>query len=112
MPLTRTRKNEGDEVNLGDAIYNALDETEPENIGTSDYELAYGLPEKAVRLVMKDDTHAIITFDNGEDKLFDISPYNQRTMEISEHGTHFLLDDLDGSLELPLDTVYFDSIPL
>jgi len=112
MPLTRTRRNEGDEINLGDEIYNGLDE--PENLEPDilEYELAFGLPEKAVRLTMEQGNKARITFDNGEDKLFDLDLFHKKTIAIHEDGTKFILDDLDGSIELSLDTVYFESIPL
>ena len=112
MPLTKTRRNEGDETTIGEEIYLGLDENEEEAEASLDYELAFGLPQKAVRLVMEDDFHARITFDNGEDKRFDIRPFHKKTITIHNNGEGFLLDGIEGSLDLSLDTVYFESIPI
>lgn len=109
MPLTRTRKNEGDELNLSDEIYSGLDlDDETHDQEPLEYELAFGLPEKAVRLILESGDKVRITFDNGEDKLFDLKPFHQKTMAIHDDGTRFIL----GDAELSLDTVYFESIPL
>jgi len=111
MPVTRTRKNEGDELTVSDELYSGLDENDGEG-EVLEYELAFGLPEKAVRLVMETASLARITFDNGEDKQFDIKPFHMDAISISSDGSHFVLQGKSGPIELSLDTVYFESVPL